>query len=277
MLAVERRGRVLAAVVTRGTVRVTDLASELGVSEMTIRRDLDRLAAEGEVNKVHGGAVRTGSAPEVRGVEPFSALKAARERIEKLAIAVAALPAIEDGMTLAIGAGTTTLELARLLRGRDVSVVTNSVSIFHVLTDHAADDAGPAELRRGAAAVQLTGGQRTPSDALVGPVANASLERFRTDLAFLGAHGIDPTAGMTTPNINEAETNRRLIGTARATVLLVDHTKYGEIGAHLFAEFSRLDRVITDAGLSDAKCTELARRVDVTVAPLAEADFGGRS
>lgn len=254
---------MLAAVVTRGAVRVTDLAAELDVSEMTIRRDLDQLEADGEVTKVHGGAVRAGGEPGVRGAEPYSAHKAGRETHEKRAIADAALGLVSDGMTLAIGAGTTTLELARRLRGRDVSVVTNSVSIFHALTDR---DDGLPDLRGGAGAVQLTGGQRTPSDALVGPVANAALERFRTDLAFLGTHGIDPYAGFTTPNIGEAETNRRIIGTSRATVLLADHTKYGEIGAHLFAEFGRVDKLVTDAGLTPARRTELARRIELTVA-----------
>ncbi|GAA4400529.1 DeoR/GlpR family DNA-binding transcription regulator [Tsukamurella soli] len=113
--------------------------------------------------------------------------------------------------------------------------------------------------------MQLTGGQRTPSDALVRPIANAALERFRTDLALLGTHGIDPTAGFTTPNIGEAETNRRLIGTARSTVVLADHTKYGEIGAHLLAEFGRVDRLVTDAGLSLARRAELARRIELNV------------
>ncbi|NED68292.1 DeoR/GlpR transcriptional regulator, partial [Streptomyces sp. SID10244] len=69
------------------------------------------------------------------------------------------------------------------------------------------------------------------------PIANAALEHYRTDRAFVGTHGIDPSAGVTTPNLGEAETNRKLLTTARSTVVLADHTKYGEIGAHLFAEF----------------------------------------
>ncbi|MFW0786926.1 DeoR/GlpR family DNA-binding transcription regulator [Gordonia sp. CPCC 206044] len=259
MLAAERRGRVLTAVISRGAVRVADLAAELGVSEMTIRRDLDQLESEGEVSKVHGGAVRADVDLAVRGLEPPSSLKATREPRAKQIIAADALRFVEDGMTIAIGAGTTTLELARLLRGRAISVVTNSVSIFHLLTD-------PGDEPIDTSTVQLTGGQRTPSDALVGPIANAALERYRTDRAFIGTHGIDPAAGFTTPNLGEAETNRKLLDTARSTVVLADHTKYGEIGAHLFAGFDRIDRLITDDGLADAQRAELSDAVATTIA-----------
>lgn len=231
---------------------------------MTIRRDLDRLDDAGELTKVHGGAVRSGGTVG-RGVEPHSALKAVRDTAEKRAIARAAIELVEDGMTIGVGAGTTTLELARLIRGRKVAVVTNSISIFHVLTDPE-DDQITGDLVAGGA-VQLTGGQRTPSDALVGPVANAMLELVRCDLAFLGTHGIDPVAGFTTPNIGEAETNRRLIGSARSTVLLADHTKFGEIGAHLFAPFTQVDDLIMDDGLSAAARATLAPAVELTVAP----------
>ncbi|RMI34151.1 DeoR/GlpR family DNA-binding transcription regulator [Nocardia stercoris] len=259
MLAAERRRRILDAAITYGAVRVFGLAAELNVSEMTIRRDLDRLAATGELVKVHGGAVRVEGTSLNRGVEPPSARKAERNIAAKQAIALAAAARIEDGMTLAIGAGTTTLQVARLLRGRDVSVVTNSISIFHVLTDPEDDHLPVGE-------VQLTGGQRTPSDALVGPVANAMLERVRCDLALLGTHGIDPAAGFTTPNIGEAETDRRLIASSRSTVLLADHTKFGEIGAHLFAEFDAVDGLICDAGLSAAAREVLAAVVPLTIA-----------
>ncbi|GAB3129052.1 DeoR/GlpR family DNA-binding transcription regulator [Tsukamurella serpentis] len=259
MLAAERRRAILAVAAERGSVRVMDLAADLGVSEMTIRRDLDRLDEAGELTKVHGGAVRTGAAAGT-GMEPLSALKAVRDTAEKRAIAAAAEQLVDDSMTVAVGAGTTTLELARLLRGRRISVITNSISIFHVLTD-----AGD-EPFTDAPSVQLTGGQRTPSDALVGPVANAMLERVRCDIAFLGAHGIDPAAGFTTPNIGEAETNRRLLGSARSTVLLADHTKFGEIGAHLFARFSEVDVLLMDDGLARPAREALGAEIDLTIA-----------
>src|SRR5881628_2328768 len=122
MLAAGRHGAILRALQSDGSVRVADLAEVLDVSEMTVRRDLDALDARQLLRKVHGGAV----ARHNRGEEPRSAQKASQQRAEKTAIA--------------IGAGTTTTELARHLRARpSITVVTNSVNVFRELTDPAAD------------------------------------------------------------------------------------------------------------------------------------------
>src|ERR1700755_956561 len=109
MLAAERRHAILRALHAGGAVRVVELAVELDVSEMTVRRDLDSLDAQDLLRKVHGGAVTRHN----RGEEPWSSVKAGRQRAEKVAIAAAAAATVEDGMTIAIGAGTTTTELAR--------------------------------------------------------------------------------------------------------------------------------------------------------------------
>src|SRR3954463_15661416 len=113
MLAAERRHAILRALNAGGAVRVADLAAELDVSEMTVRRDLDTLDAQQLLRKVHGGAVSRHN----RGEEPRSAQKAGQQQVEKAAIAATAAATIVDGMTIAIGAGTTTTELARHLRG----------------------------------------------------------------------------------------------------------------------------------------------------------------
>ncbi|NIL78133.1 Lactose phosphotransferase system repressor [Rhodococcus sp. B10] len=127
MLAAERHERIMSALRAEGAVKVVDLADSLDVSEMTIRRDLDVLDEREVLRKVHGGAI----ARDNRGVEPPSTAKAARQHAEKVAIGRAALGAVEDGMTIAVSAGTTTLELAKLLRGRSsITVVTNSIPIF---------------------------------------------------------------------------------------------------------------------------------------------------
>ncbi|HEX7825638.1 MAG TPA: DeoR family transcriptional regulator, partial [Mycobacterium sp.] len=109
MLADERRGQILRVLNSVGAVRVADLAANLDVSEMTVRRDLDALDAQDLLRKVHGGAVTR----HKRGEEPWSAVKAGQQRAEKAAIAAVAAETVEDGMTIAIGAGTTTTELAR--------------------------------------------------------------------------------------------------------------------------------------------------------------------
>lgn len=250
MLPAERHTRIAEALRRDDAIKVAELAELLDVSEMTVRRDLDVLHEQGVLRKVHGGAISLGQ----RGVEPPSTTKAARQRTEKEAIGRAALASIDDGMTIAVSAGTTTLELARLLRDRtSITVVTNSISIFQELTGHAAEP-GPI--------VYLTGGSRTPSDALVGPVANATLDTFRVDAVFIGVHGFDVEAGLTTPNLAEAETNRRLIATGRRLFVLADSTKCREVGTNVFAPIAAVNTLIVDDGLDDADRLELAMHID---------------
>jgi DeoR/GlpR family transcriptional regulator of sugar metabolism len=98
--------------------------------------------------------------------------------------------------------------------------------------------------------VYLSGGVRTPSDALVGPVADAAIASFRVDASYLGVHGFDPDAGLTTPNIAEAQTNRALIGIGAHLTVLADHTKYREVGTNVFARLRQVDTLIVDDGLS---------------------------
>jgi DeoR/GlpR family transcriptional regulator of sugar metabolism len=257
MLAAERHRAILRALSSCGAVRVADLAGELAVSEMTVRRDLDTLDAQDLLRKVHGGAV----ARHNRGEEPRSSVKARQQRAEKAAIAAAAAETVEDGMTIAIGAGTTTTELARHLRSRSsITVVTNSINVFQELTT---DDGAAAPL------VYLSGGVRTPSDALVGPVADAAISSFRVDVSYLGVHGFDTAAGLTSPNIAEAQTNRTLIGVGGRLVVLADHTKYGEVGACVFAALRQVKTLIVDDGLTGSDREVLATLVgDLVIAPV---------
>jgi DeoR/GlpR family transcriptional regulator of sugar metabolism len=240
MLADERRSLILRVLNSAGAVRVADLATDLDVSEMTVRRDLDALDALDQLRKVHGGAVTR----HKRGEEPWSAVKAGQQRAEKAAIAAVAAETVEDGMTIAIGAGTTTTELARSLRQRpSITVITNSISVFREMTDPAGASAdGPL--------VYLSGGVRTPSDALVGPVADAAIASFRVDAAYLGVHGFDRQAGLTSPNIAEAQTNRALIEISGRLVVLADHTKYCKVGTNVFARLAQVNTLIVDDGLA---------------------------
>jgi DeoR/GlpR family transcriptional regulator of sugar metabolism len=171
---------------------------------------------------------------------------------QKQAIAAAAAAFVEPGSSIGISAGTTTFELARAVRGiPDITVVTNSVPVAQLL--HEASTPGQT--------VVLTGGVRTPSDALVGPVAVAALRSLHVDLVFLGAHGIDPEAGLTTPNLVEGETNRALVDCARRVCVLVDHTKWGVVGLSTFLDLAHVDLLVTDDGLSGRARTVLAESV----------------
>lgn len=258
---------------------MADLSARFEVSDMTIRRDLDALAAEGCLAKVHGGAVAAEETESHRRTEePGFEAKFLQQEAQKNAIAEAALTLVEPGMSVGLSAGTTTWTLAqRLTAVPDLTVVTNSPRIadtfhagtFHHHTSHTA---------AGGQTVILTGGVRTPSDALVGPLAVNSLKTLHLDLLFFGTHGFSARTGFTTPNLLEAETNQALIGTAQRAVALADHSKWGVVGIATYAQLEEVHTVITDAGLGRSAQQELQEHVEhVILTPTAAQESTPRS
>jgi DeoR/GlpR family transcriptional regulator of sugar metabolism len=240
VLARQRQNLILERVREHGGVRVTDLVRELGVSDMTIRRDLEILQERGLIEKVHGGATTIESSPLF---EPGFSLKSSLMQREKEAIAAYAAGAVLPGTAIAISAGTTTYAMAKkLVDCRGITVLTNSVPVADVLYKDGRSDQ----------TVILSGGVRTPSDALVGPFAVEVIRSLNVDTVYLGSHGLDARTGLTTPNILEAETNRALIQAGRRLVVLVDHTKWGTIGISAVSRLEDADMVITDVGLDSA-------------------------
>jgi len=237
MLARQRQERILEQIQLTGGARVSDLVELLGVSDMTVRRDISALARRGLVARVHGGATAvSGRSAD----EPGFAAKSGLQTLEKAAIAVAAAQLVQAGDSVALSAGTTTYSIAMQLRSvPQLTVVTNSVPVGELLHQASRDDF----------TVVLTGGVRTPSDALVGPVAVTALRSLHVDWLFLGVHGFDEQAGFTTPNLEEAETNRALIASARQVVVTVDSTKWGVVGLSSMARLEDVDILITDDGL----------------------------
>ncbi|MFF7178649.1 DeoR family transcriptional regulator [Streptomyces sp. NPDC008121] len=258
LLAEQRRALILDEVRRRGGVRVNELTRRLNVSDMTVRRDLDALARQGVVEKVHGGAVPV---VEASTHEPGFEAKSALEAGAKDEIALAAARMVTPGAAIALSGGTTTFALARqLLEVPDLTVVTNSVRVADVF--HTAHRPGSAaEARAGAATVVLTGGVRTPSDALVGPVADQAIRSLHFDMLFLGVHGISLEAGLSTPNLAEAETNRLLMRSARRVVVVADHTKWGTLGLSSFARLDEVHTLVTDRGLSARTRAEMAEHL----------------
>jgi DeoR/GlpR family transcriptional regulator of sugar metabolism len=237
-LARQRRQEILARVRRDGAVRVGELVEALDVSDMTIRRDIARLAERGLLVRVHGGA----TVADIPGssFEPTFNTKLGEQVAEKLAIARAAAELVPAGSSIALSAGTTTLAVAEELREVEgLTVVTNSIPAANALHDPA----------RGDRTVILTGGSRTPSDALVGPVAVSSLRHLHVDQVFLGVHGFSERTGCTSPNMVEAAMNQALIASAAATVVVADHTKLRLIGLSTIIGLDEIDVLISDPGL----------------------------
>jgi DeoR/GlpR family transcriptional regulator of sugar metabolism len=248
-LARQRHEVIIAEVRRRGAVRVSELATLLGVSDMTVRRDLEALDDAGLLDKVHGGATLR---DERSTDEPGFEAKSLRNTREKHAIAMAAAAMVQPGTAIGVTAGTTTWQLAyHIVDIANLTVVTNSVRVADVLHQSHRNDR----------TVVLTGGVRTPSDALVGPVAVSALRALHLDSVFMGVHGMSARAGFTTPNLMEAETNRAFVQATERLIVLADHTKWGITGLSSMATLDDAAVVITDRGLPHAAREMLTEHV----------------
>jgi DeoR/GlpR family transcriptional regulator of sugar metabolism len=233
LLREQRQQAILDELEKAGSVSVAALSRDLAVSDMTVRRDLEELSARQLLRKVHGGAVPV---PKT-AAEPHFVQKQKLNRAEKKAIARAALGFVNGGDTVAFSAGTTTFQIASALtQGREgLTFITNSTNVALALQENGWEQ------------IVLSGGMfRTPSDALVGPFADRTLRTLNADVLFLGVHGIHPRAGLTTPNVAEAETNGCLIAAAQRTVVVADHTKLGVVALAKIAPLSKVDVLVTD-------------------------------
>jgi DeoR/GlpR family transcriptional regulator of sugar metabolism len=267
VLAPQRHAYILERLRAHGAVRVSELMRELNVSDMTVRRDLELLEGQGLLLKVHGGATLQ---RESAVHEPGFDTKRALEHEAKLAIARRASAMVEPGMAVAVSAGSTTYEVSRRLADIPrLTVVTNSVPAAEILYHGGRSDQ----------TIILSGGVRTPSNALVGPFAVSALRNVNVDIVFLGVHGMHERAGFTTPNMLEAETNQALIGTGGRLVVTADHTKWGITGVSTIAGLDRADIVISDDGLgaeARAILQERTGRLILAGAPAASVAAPGR-
>lgn len=236
MLPDVRKKRILQEVQTQGAAQVTELAELLGVSSMTVRRDLAELDEQGLVNRIHGGAEASSSA-----LEPAFADKMGLNASDKFSIAQLTLDLVRPGQAIAIAGGTTCLRIAQALAAdsnlHGLTVITNSLPV-------ADEFFASSTMNASSSRVLLTGGERTPSDALVGPIAEASLANLYSDVLFIGAHGATET-GLLTPNLQEAQTNRSLIQNSQKVITVFDGSKWGTSGLTRFATWESIDAVIT--------------------------------
>ena len=252
MLAAQRQSLILDEVNRLGAARIVDLAAALRVSDMTVRRDLAVLARAGLVVKVHGGvtaveqAAPTGAAAARRGGQVTS------ERAAKEAIAAAAVGLVAPGATIGVSGGSTTMVFARLLVDvPGLTIVTNSLPLADLLYREGRDDQ----------TVILTGGVRTPSGVLVGPVAVEAARRLHVDLNFVGTAGMDERVGFTSSDLLESELVRVMLEGGGRIVVLADHTKWGRVGLTSVARLADAHVLITDRLLPGDALAVLRRHI----------------
>jgi DeoR/GlpR family transcriptional regulator of sugar metabolism len=231
MLGLERQRLLLQHLRARGSGNVVDLASALGVSPSTVRRDLRDMNDRGLVTRVHGGA----SVADAE-IEAVLAARAAQHSDQKRRIGAAAAVQVPDGATVLITGGTTTEAMLPHLAGREgLTVLTNGLNIALGLSRCP-----------GISTVVLGGVLRHGELSLLGPLTEQALAEFHVDVAYCSAFGIHPSAGLTGADVREAGTDRRLLQGAEHLVVLADASKIGRRGPVRLAGTTRIDRLITD-------------------------------
>jgi DeoR/GlpR family transcriptional regulator of sugar metabolism len=247
----ERAKEIITELLHDGTVSVERLAERLKISTSTVRRELTDLELAGLLRRTHGGAMRVEPMlyEPFRHVSSFTAQEQQRAA-EKRRIGLAAAELIRDGEVIAIGAGTTTTQVARCLRHRKwITVVTNAVNIAMELSHR-------ADLK-----IIVTGGTMSGAwFALTGPTAISVVGEMFYDKAFIGVDGIHPEHGLTTNYPDQSTVHRAMINQARQCIVVADRTKFGKVGTALIAPATDMDVLITDNVPTSASMRQFGKK-----------------
>lgn len=249
-----RRHQILRLINEQKFVTVGDLSQSTGVSEVTIRKDLRSLDGEGLIMRIHGGASAL-----TEGVEPFRK----RETLdldEKTLIARRTVDLIGEGESVLIDAGTTPLRVAEMVQNHKLSVVTHSLPVALALTESRAT-------------VNLVGGVLFPENlCIVGPETEAYLSRIRANKLILGASGIMPGRGPTTSSSLEAAVKERMIAAAKTVILVMDHSKFSEVGLSVFAHWTDIDVLVTSDAVPESELAPIRDQgVEILIVPFLQA------
>jgi DeoR/GlpR family transcriptional regulator of sugar metabolism len=227
---------ILDVVEMKGDVSIAELADQLRVSEMTVRRDLERLERGGALRRVHGRVIKGASG----SYEPPFAVRASRQAEEKRLIAQEIAGLIADRETVVVDGGSTGVAVARTLVDRELTVCTPSLRVADILRD-------AAGIR-----LMLTGGIMRPGEqSLVGPAAVGTLEQHRFDTYIMTVSGLDPQAGCTEWNVDDAIIKRVALRVSSRTIVAADATKFGATAFARVCGLEAVSLVVSDAALSD--------------------------
>jgi DeoR/GlpR family transcriptional regulator of sugar metabolism len=230
VLVEERRQRVLDLVSRRGFVALADLAETVQASESTIRRDLDYWGQQGVLKRTHGGAIYLGDSSALPALEDRTASQVEEKRV----IAQAAMARIRDGDAILLDGGTTTLEVARLLVGRSLQIVTNSLPIASLFASSRETD------------LVMLGGYVYPKTGVaLGPLTVRMMEDVHVHQTILSVGGIT-AKGLFNSNLLLVETERQMMRCADEVVIVADHTKLGRQALAFLCELAAIDTLIVD-------------------------------
>jgi len=255
----ERRSRLLDLIRIRGFAALDELVRELGVSESTVRRDLDALEEQGSAKRTHGGVLYAGGMPRLAEFDERQPAHWAAKR----AIAAKAAEVIGDGETVLLDGGTTTYEVARLLVGRSLQVVTNSLPVANLFASEARTD------------LVLLGGYVSPRTGVcLGPYANELLGRLHVTTTVLSAAGI-ADEGLFTAHLLLAETEQAMLKAAGRVIVVADSSKFGQKSLTLVSGLDKINVFVSDDGLADGwrqRISKAGARLIIADVPSADAD-----
>lgn len=254
LIPADRRKRIQEIVQQKGVVKVAELSKMFGVSELTIRRDLDILERKDILERTHGGAVYN----QRMRIEPLYEQKSRIHRKEKEAIGALTTQIIEDGDTLLINSGSTTREVMKNLKTRKIRIITSNMSALFDISE------SNVEL------IFIGGYYRKQSNSLVGSLASLSLQQIYGSKSIIGVDGISIKYGLTTPIMEEAEVARQMIERTPGPVIIVaDHSKIGVVSNFITAPLDKVDILVTDEKIDEGYKNDLEKEgIKVLVAKL---------
>ena len=250
MISEYRKREILKVIEEQGIVQISELAEICGVSEATIRRDLNSLDKEGAVRRTHGGAISfLDSSQEQPHRKKLELMK-----LEKMRIAQAAANMISDGESIFLDSGTTTQAIAKHLeRYKNLTVITNNTSIIPVIKLHESSH------------LVITGGMmRVGFNVLVGPTTEVFLKSIKIDKVFIGADAVDPRDGLYNSSLVELMPKQLSVRCGRRRFLVTDSSKFGNKGLIKVCNLDEFDYIITDDGLSEESVATIK---EVTLKP----------
>ncbi|GAB4483007.1 MAG: DeoR/GlpR family DNA-binding transcription regulator [Anaerolineales bacterium] len=243
---IERQEQIVQLIARQKRVTVNDLCDVFSISKATARRDLETLANQGRIQRVHGGAILVNKAPPEMPILQ----RQDEQREEKRLIGIAAAKLVADGSTVFLGSGSTVLEVARNLRDRkNLTVITNSLPVINILSDI-----------QDITLVVIGGLFRKSELSFIGHITELALKEINVDQVIVGARAISLTHGITNDYLPETMTDRAIIRTGRKVILVVDHTKFGRIATAYLAPLDSIHTVVTNCSAPNSFCDELEQR-----------------
>ncbi len=237
LLKLERQGLIRKLVTSQGRVTVPELRRMFGVSDATVRRDLDELTEQGWVRRTHGGAVNI----ERSVKEPPLLQRKTTFQSSKAKIGKAAADLIQDGQTIFLGSGTTVLEVAQAIpTDIKLTVITNSLPVVNHFADHENIDL-----------IVIGGMIRHSEHSMVGYIAEQAIREFRADRVIIGMRAIDTKQGLTNDYLPETMTDRAILKIAPSVIVVADHSKFGRVSSVLVAPITAAHLIITDDQLPE--------------------------